>query len=168
PSPQKRVKITQPATENSKVKDHSQNIQNESRKVGKTTKTPKNQNDITSSSTGIANNNRITQTNDPRKITEVKIKTPITQPKELTELPKPNQLENNHKISDNMETIREMIKEIQPETEVTLLITKYKDIECTVEILKIKFDTSYIPQSLLQLPELDTPEWDLYEYNNKQ
>ncbi|CAG8741135.1 30811_t:CDS:2 [Gigaspora margarita] len=122
---------------------------------------------------------------DPRKILEVKIKTPITQPKELTELvcklhpryhfiripenwlklpprePKPDQLENNHKIPDNMETIREMIKEMQPEMEVTLPITKYEDIERTVEILKIKFDISNILQNLLQLPELDKPEWNL-------
>ncbi|CAG8558680.1 35960_t:CDS:2 [Gigaspora margarita] len=75
--------------------------------------------------------------------------------------PKPDQLENNRKIPDNMETIRKMIKEVQPKTEVTLLITKYEDIECTVEILKIKFDTSYILQNLLQLPELDKPEWNL-------
>ncbi|CAG8516502.1 26777_t:CDS:2 [Gigaspora margarita] len=95
---------------------------------------------------------------DPRKIPEVKIKTPITQAKELTELPKLDQLENNCKIPGNMETIREMIKEVQPETEMTLLITKYEDIKRIVEILKIKFDTSYIPQNLLQLPELDKPE----------
>ncbi|CAG8851872.1 17778_t:CDS:2, partial [Gigaspora margarita] len=78
---------------------------------------------------------------DPRKIPEVKIKTPITQPKELTEM--------------------EIIKEVQPETEVMLPITKYEDIEHTVKILKIKFDTSYIPQNLLQLPELEKHEWNL-------
>ncbi|CAG8855675.1 10587_t:CDS:1, partial [Gigaspora margarita] len=46
PSPQKHVKISQPATENSKVKDRSQNIQNKSREVGETSETPKNQNEM--------------------------------------------------------------------------------------------------------------------------
>ncbi|CAG8661137.1 26967_t:CDS:2, partial [Gigaspora margarita] len=99
---------------------------------------------------------------DPQKITEFKIKTLLTQLQELIALePRPDQLENNCKIPDNMETVREMIKEVQSEIKVMLPITKYEDIERTVEILKIKFNTSYIPQNLLQLPELDMPKWNL-------
>ncbi|CAG8797446.1 26323_t:CDS:2, partial [Gigaspora margarita] len=66
PSPQKRVKIAQAATENRQTDDPSQKIYKESREVRETTKTPKNQNNMTSSDISITNNNEIIQTNgDP-------------------------------------------------------------------------------------------------------
>ncbi|CAG8821977.1 6032_t:CDS:2, partial [Gigaspora margarita] len=79
-----------------------------------------------------------------------------------------NNTNDNRRIPDNIDTIKAMIKKSQPEKEVELPITKYENIEQTIEILKTKFKFSNIPQHLVQLPELDIPEWNLYEYDNEQ
>ncbi|CAG8757114.1 38355_t:CDS:1, partial [Gigaspora margarita] len=69
-----------------------------------------------------------------------------------------NNINENMRIPNNIDTIKEIIKESQPKKEIDLPITKYENIEQTIEILKTKFEFSYIFQYLVQLLELDIPE----------
>ncbi|CAG8493684.1 16441_t:CDS:2 [Gigaspora margarita] len=122
---------------------------------------------------------------DPKKIRGANIKILITNSKDLIEVVQhlhplyhfiripenwlklppretnSNNTNKNRRIPDNIDTIKAMIKESQPEKEVDLPITKCENIEQTIEILKTKFEFSHIPQLLVQLLELDIPEWDL-------
>ncbi|RIB23068.1 hypothetical protein C2G38_2172332 [Gigaspora rosea] len=69
------------------------------------------------------------------------------------------------RIPDDLNLIKEKISQLEgTENNVTIPITEYNKVTETIKILKESFDFTNIPTHILQLPELEKPDWDLFAY----
>ncbi|CAG8840741.1 28763_t:CDS:1, partial [Gigaspora margarita] len=75
--------------------------------------------------------------------------------------------DTKEKIPDNINLIQEQITQIaRSENKIIFPITDYKKVNETIKILKETFEFNNIPIHLLQLPELERPNWDLFDYDH--
>ncbi|CAG8813841.1 26367_t:CDS:2, partial [Gigaspora margarita] len=71
-------------------------------------------------------------------------------------------------LPDNIEELKRQIKESYPEETIIILIVRYENITNTIDVLRQKFDIKQIPNYILDLPDHDQLQWDVYDYDNAQ
>jgi len=128
---------------------------------------------------------------DYRKVREVELNIPITNPKELVttarklrrfyffrQLPQTwikiptkerNQsadLNKKPRLPNDLETLKEIIGKTLPDLPTDLPISDYDKIIPTIDVLRENFDFRAAPSYLFHLLDRPKPEWDLYDYDD--
>ena len=124
---------------------------------------------------------------DFRKLNNVEIKLPITNPKDLViaarrlrkfyffraipdswinipKRPKPSEQKPN--LPNTLEEIVKVLPDHFPENTPVLPITKYEDFIPIVDTLRTKFSFTNIPNYIIALTDLPEPEWEIFDYEN--
>ncbi|CAG8758185.1 177_t:CDS:2, partial [Gigaspora rosea] len=91
---------------------------------------------------------------------------PISDPKEDRKQSKLG-VNGKEQIPDDISLIQEKIFQIEGnESSLTIPITEYNKIDETIKVLKKTYDFHNLSTHLLQLPELEKPQWDIFAYDS--